>query len=338
MMDWPIAEGKLALGDLALQSGATLHNATLAWRTHGRLSAAKDNVVIYPTSYSATDDDLQWLIGPQGVLDPTRWFIVIPNMFGNGKSSSPSNTTDFPDLITAWDNVQAQRRLMTQQFGVDHVACVYGWSMGAQLAYHWAAAFPELIVRAVINCGSARTSVHNQVFLAGLMAILEGSPEYAGHGRFSGQPVGAIKAFSRVYAGWALSQDFYRAGLHLSVFEAPDLEAFLQKDWEQRFLAKNGSNLYAQLRTWLFSDISANDLYGGDFTRALSGIRARVLLMPSETDLYFRTEDNLQEIPFLSSAELHPIPSVWGHRAGNPTHNRADFHFIREQVKCLLAT
>ena len=69
-MNWAQERGRFALGDLPLQSGATLPGATLSWKTHGSLSPARDNVVLYPTSYSAQHPDLEWLIGPDGVLDP----------------------------------------------------------------------------------------------------------------------------------------------------------------------------------------------------------------------------------------------------------------------------
>ncbi len=55
--------------------------------------------------------------------------------------------------------------------------------------------------------------------------------------------------------------------------------------------------------------------------------------MPSETDLYFRVEDSAAELTHLGSAELHPIPSVWGHRAGNPRASPADEAFIRTAVR-----
>ena len=65
------------------------------------------------------------------ILDPTRWFIVILDMFGNGLSSSPSDQDDYPTLVTIHDNVQAQRAALHALFGIERVACVYGWSMGA---------------------------------------------------------------------------------------------------------------------------------------------------------------------------------------------------------------
>ena len=99
-MEWPTQQGTFDAGNLTLQSGAVLRDARLSWKAHGTLSPARDNVIVYPTSYGAQHPDLEWLIGADGVLDPTRWFIVIADMFGNGLSSSPSNTEDYPTLVT----------------------------------------------------------------------------------------------------------------------------------------------------------------------------------------------------------------------------------------------
>jgi homoserine O-acetyltransferase len=335
-MDWPQQRGMFDLGDLPLQSGASLPGARLSWKAHGALSPARDNVILYPTSYGAQHPELEWLIGPDEILDPARWFIVQVDQFGGGLSSSPSNTADYPTLVTAGDNVQAQARLLREVWGVGRLACVYGFSMGAIQAYHWAAAFPEAVERVVVVCGSARTAVHNQVFLAGLMAVLEASPEWLGEGRFRAEPRAAIRAFARIYAGWALSQDFYRADLHRTVLGAPDLETFLVEGWERRYDGKHAADLYAQLRTWYSADISGAAPYDGDLSAALRALRARVLLLPSETDLYFRLADNVAELPHLARAELRPIPSVWGHRAGNPVQDLGARAFLRDAVHAWL--
>jgi homoserine O-acetyltransferase len=340
-MHWPTQQGTYDAGDITLQSGARLPVGRVSWKTHGRLSPNRDNVIVYPTSYAARNPDLEWLIGPDKILDPTRWFIVIPDMFGNGLSSSPSDTADYPTLVTVHDNVQVQRQALSEMFGIDRVACVYGWSMGALQAYHWAALFPDAVERIVVNCGVARTSVHNQVFLRSLMATLEASPQHVGNGRFSAEPRAAKRAFGRIYAAWALSQDFYRAGLHLGSAPKPNpgaanLESFLKTDWEDRFGALPAADLYAQLCTWDASDISANALYDGDLEAALRAIKARVLLMPGATDLYFRVADNEAELPFLARGALRPIPSIWGHRAGNPVANPADMLFIKTEVRAWL--
>lgn len=332
-MTWPMTSGVLQLGDLPVERGGTIGDARLSWQAHGTLNPARDNVIVYPCSYSATSDDLAWLIGRDGVLDPARWFVVVPDMFSNGRSSSASDTDDYPPLVTAADNVRAQHQLLTEHFGVERIAATYGFSMGAIQAYHWAALYPDMVERAIVVCGSARTADHNKVFLSGLLRTLEAAPEHLGGGRFSAEPTAALKAFSHIYAGWALSQDFYREQLYRTALGAPDLETYLRTDWETGFAGNRAADLYAQALTWAAADISANELYDGDLTPALQAIRARVLLMPGETDLYFRVADNVAELAHLSSAELRPIPSSWGHRAGNPRSNPADLAFLTAAVR-----
>lgn len=333
---WPVQDGVLRLGDLPAERGGVIGDARLAWQAHGTLNDDRDNVIVYPCSYTATHEDLTWLIGPDGVLDPARWFIVIPDMFSNGLSSGAADTEDYPPVVTMADNVRAQHWLLTGHFGVSRVAAAYGFSMGAGQAYHWAALYPDLVERAIIVCGSARTSEHNKVFLSGLLRTLEAAPEYLGGGRFSAEPHAAVRAFAHIYAGWGLSQDFYRERLHQTALGAPDLATFLRTDWEDSFAACTAANLYAQAVTWAEADISANDLYHGDLPVALAAIRARVLLMPSATDLYFRVADNEAELAHLRDGELAVSPSIWGHRAGSPEGIPADLDFLTRHVRSWL--
>ncbi|MBE7220094.1 MAG: alpha/beta fold hydrolase, partial [Caulobacteraceae bacterium] len=259
------AAGRFDLGDLALASGEALPGAFLTWKSYGTLAADRSNAVVFPTSYSAQAADQEWLVAPGGILDPSRWFVVVPDMFGNGSSSSPSNTPDYPATVTAADNVRAQRRLLLEHFGIDRVAAVYGFSMGAGQAYHWAALFPDAVERAIAVCGSAKTATHNKVFLLSLMATLEAAPEHTGGGRFSSEPRANLRAFARVYAGWAMSQDWYRAGLHLR--SAADLADFLDREWEPGFTRRRAADLYAQARCWEEADIAGNNRHGGDLSR-----------------------------------------------------------------------
>ena len=321
-----MSEGVYECGDVALQRGGTLRAAKIVYKSYGTLNAARDNVILYPTSYSAQHTDIEWLVSPDHCLDPSKYFILIPNMFTNGLSSSPSNTAPFPN-VTTYDGVHQQRRLLKDVFGIERLKMVYGWSMGAQQAYHWGALFPDAVERIVVNCGSARTAPHNFVFLEGVRTTL-----MAARTEEEGK-----RAMGRIYAGWALSQTFYRREMWRGLGFA-DLEDFLVRSWEAGFVRRDLHDLLAQLWTWQQGDISANDLYKGDLVKALSSIKAKVLLMPSQTDLYFQTDDNRAELPHLKNGKLVEIPSVWGHRAGNPAVIPEDAAFIDEQVKALLAS
>jgi len=339
LSDYPTQVATFECGDIKLKRGMTLPGAKIVYKTFGTLSASRDNVIVYPTSYGAQHTDIEWMIGPGRALDPTKYFIIIPNMFGMGLSTSPSlaqppyDKGRFP-RITTHDNVGQQRRLLREVFGVERVSMVYGWSMGAQQAYHWGALFGADVERIVVNCGSARTAPHNFVFLEGVKATLTADPNWTGD-HFAAKPEKGLRAMGRVYAGWALSQTFYRERMWQQLGFA-SLEDFLVGSWEGNFLRRDADDLLCQLWTWQNGDIADDERFGGDLAAALGAIEADTLLMPSATDLYFQTQDNRLELPHLKRGRLLEIPSMWGHRAGNPRGNPVDTAFIDAAVTELL--
>ncbi|KAI7264543.1 homoserine O-acetyltransferase [Hortaea werneckii] len=238
------------LGDFALQTGNHIPQAHLAYKTFGD---PKNPAIIYPTWFSGLIADNEWLISPTQTLDPTRYFIIIPALFGNGESSSPSNRPDlkpFPH-VSFYDNVRAQHALVTQHLGIQHVRAVLGWSMGAAQTFQWATQYPDFMDLVVPFCGSAQTSLHNRVFLEGFKsAVLAGKGAVSGgvcegesgKGRFRSwseeeREVG-LKALGRVYAGWGFSQAFYRERLYETVLGFKDLEDFMVNFWEAWALSK----------------------------------------------------------------------------------------------------
>lgn len=196
---------------------------------------------------AAISDNL-WLIGEDKTLNPKKYFIIIPALFGNGQSSSPSNTPDlkpFPDVLF-YDNIAAQHALVTQHLGVKQARAVLGWSMGAGQTYQWATQYPDFMDLVVPFCGSAKTSLHNQVFLEGVKSALLAARGASSGGIVNGEAskeyrtwseeeksVG-LKALGRVYAGWGFSQAFYRERLYekAPTLGFKDLEDFMVNFWE----------------------------------------------------------------------------------------------------------
>jgi len=328
------------LGDFNLTEGATLRGAKLAYKTYGTLNEAGDNAIVYPTWYSGRHWENEWLIGDGMALDPSRYFIIVPNMLGNGLSSSPSNTPPpydrarFP-AVRVQDNVQAQHRLVTEHFGIERLVAVVGWSMGAGQTYQWAVSHPDMVPRILPFCGSARTSPHNFVFLDGVKAAITADAAWNG-GWYESQPERGLRAAARVYAGWGFSQAFYmQRGYRQLGFTS--LEDFLIGFWEGFFLdGRDANNLLTMIWTWQHGDIGSTPGFEGSLEAALSAIEARAILMPAEKDLYFPPEDNAYEAEHMPNAELRIIPGVWGHFAGGGV-NPADTQFIDEALKELLA-
>ena len=329
-----------ALGNVVLQSGATIRDAQLAYKTFGTLSPKKDNVIVYPTWYSAQHQDNEWLIGEGMALDPREYFIIIPNMLGNGLSSSPSNTAPpydkarFPK-VTVYDQVVLQHRLLTEKMGIDRIKLVTGWSMGASQTFQWGATYPDMVERMLPFQGAARCSRHNFVFLEGVKAALTADAAYL-DGWYDRPPTKGLRAMARVYAGWGFSQAFYRQKLDSTALGYSSLEDFLVAFWEGFFLPKDANNLLALLWTWQYADISANSTFGGNFEKALASIKAKSVVMPASSDLYFPPEDSEYEVSHMPNATLRTVETVWGHFAGGPGTSPEDIKVLNSALVELL--
>ena len=329
---------QFTINDFSLQCGAVLSQAKIIYKTYGELNSDKSNVILYPTSYGAQHPDIEWLIKSNSILDPSQYFIIIPNMLGNGLSTSPSNHPDCKlsesgFYFTHLDNINAQKQLLNS-LGIDKLALVYGWSMGAQQAYHWGALYPDRVSCLAAICGTAKTTDHNKIFLQSLRTALTADPAWNGT-RFESTPDRGFTAFARIYASWAASQAYYKQGIYYQ-FGYDSLEDYLIRGWEANYRKKDPLNYLSMIDTWLHCDVSNNPTYQGDYERALKSISAKTLVMPSTTDLYFTPEDCQAEADLIPDATYMPIPSIWGHRAGNPYQNPEDETFIRTAIKELL--
>ncbi|KZV90089.1 alpha/beta-hydrolase [Exidia glandulosa HHB12029] len=342
-MDYSIYQ----LGHFTLKSGKVIHDAFIAYKTYGDPSAP---AIIYPTWYSGLIADNEWLIGEDKTLSPDSYFIVIPALFGNGQSSSPSNYPgEFPAEVTFFDNVRAQYQLVTQELGVQHAKAVLGWSMGAGQTYQWATQYPDFMDLIVPFCGSAKTALHNQVFLEGVKTALMAAKGLSSIGSAKGivgqrtwsddeRTVG-LKAFGRGYAGWGFSQAFYRERLFESALGYKDLEDFMVHFWEAWALSKDPENLLVMIYTWQAGDCSDQAPYDGDFAKAMQGIKARALVLPGKTDLYFPPEDSELEVSLMRPGigTMEAFPSIWGHWAGGPGQSTEDVKWLDQKLRAFFA-
>ena len=326
------------LGNFELQSGSVLSNAKLAYKTYGKLNSAKDNVVLLPTFYTGSHIRNEGFFGSGRAIDPARHFIVSVNMFGNGISTSPSNTpapqngADFPS-VTLFDNIRAQHQLLTNALGVRCIALVTGWSMAGCQAFQWGAQYPEMVDAILPFCASAKTAEHNWVFLEGVKAALQADAAF-NQGNYQSPPEKGLKAFGRIYAGWAFSQTFFRDKLYRHKgFESA--EELLQ-DWEQDHLSWDANDLLCKLSSWQMGDISQQSPYNGDFVKALASIKARTIIIACDNDLYFRPEDNAIEVEYIEHGELRIYQSPWGHCVASPGNEPEFERYLDDTINELI--
>jgi homoserine O-acetyltransferase len=335
---------EFVIDNFKTESGVTLPKARIVYATYGRLSAARDNAVLLPSHYMANHHGYDWLIagpavavppGERRALDPSKLFLVATELFGNGHSSSPSNTPEpfhgprFP-VMTIRDNVEAVHRLLTEELKIAHVRAVIGFSMGAEQAFQWAVSHPSFADRIVATAGTAKAWSHGVVRLEGQITALTTDPEFKG-GDYTAPPRKGIEAYGMVWLGWLYSQEWWRREMWKTNAPQRTLEQEIENRRRTFFATADANDLILQARTWQHHDVGTTAGFGGDVERALRSITVPVLYMPSETDLYFPVGDARFESQFIAKVSLVPIPSLWGHPAGaggNPT----DRAFLNDQI------
>ena len=328
------------LGDFALEGGTVLPHARIVYATYGHLNAARDNAILLPSHYMADHHGYDWLIGPTRGLDSTQYFLIATEMFGNGHSSSPSNTPEpwhgprFP-ITTIRDNVEAVHQLLTRELGITHLRAVIGFSMGAEQAFQWAVSYPTFMDRIVATSGTAKCYGHGVVRLEGQIAALEADSAFLGGG-YTQEPMRGIRAFGAVWAGWLFSQEWWRRELWRTTTPPAHSEAEALAGIIKDFEGADANDYVLQARTWQHHDVGATKGFDGNVERALRSIVVPVLYMPSATDLYFPLTDAQYERQFIGTVEFAPIPSLWGHPAGAGVDS-ADAAFIYSHVRHFLA-
>lgn len=305
-----------ALGDWPLNSGQVLRNATLTGLITGQLNKAADNLVVIPCYYGGTAQGSVPLLGAargvDSLLGSGDYCVVLFDLFGNGQATSPSNAhpdqrgDHFP-LVTIADNVAAQQQVIRQWYGEPTVALATGWSMGGMQSCQWAVSAGDQVKRLLPVCGTYRCWPHNEVFLQGLRYALRADPLLY-DSQAEAVPVEGLKAFARVYAGWAYSQAFYRKALYRELGFAD--RAALLDYWEQDHLAQHAHDLLAMLATW--------EAAAGHDPGSLMQVSAETVVMPSRTDLYFTVDDACFEARHMTRAQICVLESEYGHAAGAP--------------------
>jgi homoserine O-acetyltransferase len=283
----------------------------------------------------------EWLIGPDKALDPSKLFLVATELFGNGHSSSPSNTPEpyhgprFP-VTTIRDNVEAVHRLLTQELKVTHLRAIIGFSMGAEQAFQWAVSYPDFADRIVATSGTAKCYPHGFIRLEGQIAALEADAEFK-NGNYTAPPKKGLEAFATVWTAWLFSQEWWRKELWRETSPPGSTFESVLNEFRTNFIpGADANDLILQMRTWERHDVGGSPGFDGNVEMALRSIKLPLLYMPSETDLYFPLTDARYEAAFIPKVSLVPIPSLWGHTAGAAS-NPADGKFLNEKISGFLA-
>jgi homoserine O-acetyltransferase len=322
---------------LALDSGAVIAPLAVAYRTYGRLNAARSNAVLVchaltgdqyvAETHPVTGRPGWWesIVGPGRPLDTDRYFLICVNVLGGCMGSTGPREemtdaegrglgrpwgTDFPS-ITIRDMVRAQKRLIEGHLGIERLLAVVGGSMGGMQVLEWAATYPEMVFAAAPIATASYHSAQNIAFHEVGRAAIHADPDWRG-GRYwedgripaKGLSVARMVAHITYLSEQALTRKFGRrlrgaSGLNFleDVFE---VESYLRYQGST-FVRRFDANSYLTItRAMDYFDLAAD--HGGDLAAAFRGTTTRFFVASFSSDWLFPTAESRALVRALNAA------------------------------------
>lgn len=178
-------------------------------------------------------------------------------MLGNGESSSPSNTLNFPQPLYQ-DCVNATHELLTKHLNLNELESVVGFGMGGQQAYYWMCMFPSFVKSAVVICGSAKINSFNSMLLGGTIAALSSSTAYSVE-KPGEEGIGAatgLHAYGKVTCSWSMSSTWFKKELYRTALGILTVAEFIE-NYDSAFIAWSATDLLTLVKMWQLGDIGA---------------------------------------------------------------------------------
>lgn len=298
------AQGELRFADFGecpLESGETIRDCEIGYRTFGVLNRERSNAVLFPSWFTGTTQQLAGLIGPAELIDSSKFFIIAVDAFGNGVSSSPSNSTVQPDRafprFTILDMVRAQHRLVTEVFGLERLRGVVGISMGGMQAFEWLVSYPGFAEKVIPIVGSPQLSSFDLLLWETQLRLIEQCQQ----------------------AGCADPGSLFNLVGYL-VLNTPDyrnrqtprdqVTAFIDRLEEQAQRSFHAENVASQLRAMLAHDVA--DPFGGSLENAAKAVQGDLLTVIGSHD-HAVTPTTARAFTKLVGGKLLELESPCGH-------------------------
>lgn len=317
---------------LELDSGGCIAPLTIAWKTFGKLNAAKSNAVLlchaltgdqYAAGTHPVTGKLGWwssMVGPGLPIDTNRFHVICSNVIGGCMGSSGPHETDpstgkpyglrFP-VITIRDMVRAQAMLL-DHLEISSLACVAGGSMGGMQVLQWASSYPQRVHSALAIATAARHSAQNIAFHeVGRQAILadpewsEGNYQAMGTNPRKGLAVARMAAHITYLSEAALHRKFGRNLQDRSAlsyrFDADfQVESYLRHQGAS-FVERFDANSYLYItRAMDYFDLAAD--HGGVLAHAFAGTPTRFCVVSFTSDWLFPTSEAKKIVHALNAA------------------------------------
>ena len=286
--------------DFKFHTGEVLPELRLHYTTIGEPSG-QAVLVLHGTSSSAaamlTPDFAGQLFGPGQPLDASKYYIIMPDSVGHGKSSKPSDglKAKFPKYDYA-DMIEGQHRLLVEGLGVRHIRLVIGNSMGGMQTWLWGETYPEYM-DALVPMASQPTAMasRNWMLRRMMLELIRSDPEYQ-NGNYATQP-----RFLK------LASVFYGIATAGGTLNYQKLAPTNQKA-DQLVDARLAAPMNADANDFVWAWDSSADYDGAP---ALERIEASVLAINSADDERNPPESGIEEVALkrVKNGKLYLIPA-----------------------------
>jgi homoserine O-acetyltransferase len=270
-----------ALGDLKLRSGAVIHEFQLGYRTFGSLNEAKSNAILWPTWLGGKTQELMQFIGPDKVVDSTKYFVVLVDAIGNGISTSPSNSKTqarlaFPEF-TIRDMVESEHRMVTEVLHLTHLHAVMGISMGGMQTFEWVMAYPDFMDVGVPMAGSPQSTSYDKLLWTAQMDALRLDPEWK-DGQGTQPMTGGFAVYNEI-GNMNVTSPAYR----VANTTPQDFPKFIEKTRKESTInAATACDAIRQRQAINVLDIPGE--FGETMEQAAKSVRAKLLVVISPQD------------------------------------------------------
>lgn len=294
------------LGDFRLESGETIRNCRIGYRTFGQLNGDKSNAVLFPTWFTGTSQELAGFVGPGNLVDSSKYFVIVVDALGNGVSSSPSNSAAQPRMrfprFTIRDMVSAQHRLLTQALGISRLHAVLGISMGGMQTFQWIVSYPDFMERAIPIVGTPRLTSYDLLLWEAELHAIQADASWK-NGEYSSPPVAGMRTVADIQA-LNLTTPQYR----VAQTSPAEFAQFLSQTEQETIRSFDANNWVRQLQAMLSHDVAA----GGALEQAAAKVRARLLVVVGLQDHMVNPQPALA-FAGLVKAETLELGSDCGH-------------------------
>lgn len=288
------------MGDCLLESNERIQDCVIGYRTVGTLNADSTNAILIPTWLAGTSQEMMALTAPGAMADSTKYFVILVDAFGNGISSSPSNSTlqplaSFPQF-TIGDMVDAQYQLITEKLGQDNLYAVIGISMGGMQAFEWMLRYPDFVDVVIPLLGSPRLSGYDRLLWNAELEALKST------GNNWNQGMGTVATIH--------ARNVYRSK-YISEMNNNEYQKYIQAI-KSSVTSSNAYDWASQLKAMLDHDISRN--FERDIQKASLHVKSRVMVVSSKYDNIVDPEPALH-FAELIDANMLELTNECGHQA-----------------------